>query len=640
LTAKLRNFWNEHKEVVSYITMGVTEKNISEPDTERRIQKVINCLNSLYNLLIQYKSTLSLEIGIPLVFENKVSAGLAHLINDVCEKFTLVFSTNKYQLNFDLIKAQLKLHLLCHNHTCYLKNEEIAQHDKIEFVIDCYLGLVATSLHLGQLAKAEYYLQKEKKIINFFKADKFSTQWLFLAGNYSLMANLCNKKGDYINAKEYALKFNSFTAKMAEKGIIFDIEAYKAYMDFMQLAYKSSRFDKAVFWAKIALSHCENVIILTQKNKADVIDSAVKDFEGKIKNIKSLIQVFKSKLFLQKQQELKLLLNDYPFTLNENRPLRVNQLLPGSKTTQTTSIKIHEDNEIVYLLNLLRKLYIVCQFDVNTGSINIYNLNDINIKSIKNALEDWKRYVALKVSKQEIVSGVSNSLAPPASMPLTKDTIHVTEDLTKTTGEQGSQKSTVITSAIASFSISTDHSLKDEVNTAAEIDPKKDRLIKRKNMPSDDNAEASSSEQNAIKQNKVIIWGESYPSYFRGNNSVFKLRGDIKRHYLTIKPELLAEVSQKNPRAAKNLLQICERGKQLGDSRGDKGVLIKGDKAKAKDSSKPYRFFGRVVATTTDEKGKIRTLIEFNGWTEDHKQKVPSEITPPTCKKNIRPRNQ
>lgn len=89
-----------------------------------------------------------------------------------------------------------------------------------------------------------------------------------------------------------------------------------------------------------------------------------------------------------------------------------------------------------------------------------------------------------------------------------------------------------------------------------------------------------------------------------------------------------------NPIAAKNLLQICERGKQIGDSRGDKGILVTGDKVKAKDSSKPYRFFGRVVATMKDDKQKIRILIELNGWTENHKQKAPEIFTEQSMQKS------
>jgi hypothetical protein len=56
--------------------------------------------------------------------------------------------------------------------------------------------------------------------------------------------------------------------------------------------------------------------------------------------------------------------------------------------------------------------------------------------------------------------------------------------------------------------------------------------------------------------------------------------------------------------------------------------------SKAKDSSKPYRFFGNVVATMKDEKQKMRSLIEFNGWAENHKQKAPVIISEQSVQKS------
>lgn len=102
------------------------------------------------------------------------------------------------------------------------------------------------------------------------------------------------------------------------------------------------------------------------------------------------------------------------------------------------------------------------------------------------------------------------------------------------------------------------------------------------------------------------------------NETTYRLYGTFgTRQNICIDEKFIASIEDKKTR--KKLYSLCERGKILGNSKGQKGFIINGEQIKGKDASKDYRFKGHVVAKHIDDRQKEHTLFIIDEIKWKHK---------------------
>lgn len=133
----------------------------------------------------------------------------------------------------------------------------------------------------------------------------------------------------------------------------------------------------------------------------------------------------------------------------------------------------------------------------------------------------------------------------------------------------------------------------------------------------------------AKKTEKLVQFKSGIP--FQSNatsreGAFYKLWSKTGAHqYVKIGKKVYEHISQveDSDLIKKNLESMCETGKVLLSSKGNKGfICISDDKIKLKDCSKDYRFFGNVIERFKDDKGKEHTLYELDEYRPRHKDKA------------------
>ncbi len=591
---------------------GLTKENIKDEPTLQNITKVLNLTTGLYELLLNHRSQLKLSNGEPLLINVDSYEYIQYLITLHEEKIIIRFSNlERYDLLTIHCTAMLKLHIFLHNYCSTLENSTIKHISRIPSILDMYLALSKAAMKLNHFDHAEHYYSNIKKILSFLSPEQGLFKLSAQSSYFIDMARISIQKNNYLKAKEYALKHCHTVNALQNANHVIDPHAYQVFTNFMQQAYRQGKFKESFFWSNRAIELVNHAILFFKKSselKIKVLAQVLKidyeyeksKYESSLKAINGIRHTCKQKILANNLEQIQNIIKEH----NQSIQQQYEQYLKITILNETANILPNAPDIITIQLNAIEilslrrsliKNNIVCNYDQNSSNLIIYNSTRFNGHAFKNALRFWQNHIRQKYYQ------------PPS----TPSSQHKCETPPNTVASTTNQMSDPI--------------------FLDELPFEKPIVIKRKHLPTSSNVSPQTSEQNV--ETKLISWGNQYPTYYHGSNTIFKLNGDVKRHYLRINPDLLTEISEKNPDAAKNLIRLCDRGKQIQNSKGNKGFVVVDDKLKGKDASKPYRFYGNKVAVVTDENNHTHTLMEINRWTANKKQKVPTAaLIPPVTK--------
>jgi hypothetical protein len=403
------------------------------------------------------------------------------------------------------------------------------------------------------------------------------------------MAKLAFEDNDFINAKKFGFKAVDQDDLATEKDLIPSYGFIDLCYTFMMSMCSRNESAQGVFWAKLGKKCCKKIIQYYEEHELGIRECEISlakeqksTSEHKITIFNIIISQTRVKIF---NKNIELIINAFD---NENVAAEIKENIKEKNTF--LQIKLKNSDYIFLLVKNLWKNNIICSFDNQNEGILIHNPIYINVHALSVALKNWKNEVSTKLEIK---------MAP----------------------DSASQTSFISVQPVVQ-----------QVNLPLVAEKPEAKLISEIKIS---NKEKNKSEDSSIiheekthkKPNKLIDWGKNYPRYEKNssNNHVFKLYGStIVRHYLFIKPELYEALNQ-YPLIVKNLEGICERGKVLNKSKNGKGIVVKGDRVKIKDSSKDYRFYGNVVASTTKD-NKTYKLVSINSYTLTHKQKVSNKV--------------
>ena len=178
----------------------------------------------------------------------------------------------------------------------------------------------------------------------------------------------------------------------------------------MNLDYKEAKYEQCYFWAKMAIQSLHNANQFFLKHAGGLISgiplkidykSGKAENDAKIASLTKALTMFKSKILEQKKALLGKLITTHNDSLKEsNRKALKLTILPEAPAPNNLKnpihIKIEEPNEVFYLIRKLIQSNIICKFDEDLSCIIIYNFLKSNVKSIKEALIEWKQFIEHK----------------------------------------------------------------------------------------------------------------------------------------------------------------------------------------------------------------------------------------------------
>ncbi len=585
-----------------------------DPLLQQDVTKPTLVFNELVRLLIDAKNEQKEEA--PLIIDKDIGTIFTHCQIEGLRVGKELLKAKRYEERKKLEEAMLKFVIFWQTQCCRIENRKLKDVNQTSSIGESCIVLVRISLQLENKDKdtAKKNLQWLKRIIKIYPQDFRIEKIEHLREYYIGMATLAILDNDYTQAKEYVLKAVDYDDFIEEKHSQFGrpyrpnqglIDLCEAVMKEM---FKQNELNQALFWAKLEKKGCEKIfkfrdepIPLSRKYSFVVLegDPEVKSklkqsSTNRIKFLKIIIDQTKSKILIKNVGLIKQAFNDEKI----NAQFKTNDVKDDKKAYSVLNIKLEDCDSIFLLLKALKANNIICSNDKKKQAISIYDLHHIDTKALLRALQNWKNQVSRNL---EIEKPIYDTFCQEPFIPVQKILSGNSENIT----------------------------ILEE--TADEKPVSKNKLEKQvENRP--EQTPNTLEQKPKKKPNKTVIWGEGYPIYEKNSPDCrfFKLRGPTAiRHYLYIKPELYEEISHQDPLMARNLLRICERGKVINNSKGNKGIIFteqEQEKVKIKDPRKDYRFFGDVVRSTKQKDGKTYTLVEINAYTQTHKQKIATKF--------------
>ena len=552
-----------------------------------------------------------------LILEEQISHIIEYLLLEFNNLVThFILAGNSEQKKFaKLIQISLLDIILFLDKNCQILNNNyklIVRNWQAD-VESSYFGLANLCVDLDELNEAKKYLKHCKQAINALAdhfAQKKSTYW---QGYYFVKAKIALKEDDL-----FVVKKNVLIAQSEIEKEISSLPVNSRHLDFckdlMLKAWLDENYSEAMFWAKVLKFGWNKNFEIYSKWSYDGIPAGLTFSTNIEKNIiESTTQIKYAKNFIFKIKQ-----KTFSIRLLQLQTLTTEKAAFVAKSNNTENKKDYSvvvnifNNHGKKLYKFLRLNEIVCSYHENM--IIISNLVYVDIQKIKCSLAEWHKYLQRKVV---------GTKKDQQNLPIQKnDTDNQTQEAADVIGS-------LINSSVSEKDSHVELSL--AIRTQAKIrSPKEPETANNINVQM-----TSVSEVTTSKPKLLIKWADNLPIYDEKSpkGNVYKIYGLALNHYCFIQPALFEDVCDNNPKAAQDLLNMCENAKAIGNSQHAKGFIIKPNgisehkktfDAKIKNSSKDYRFFGHIVSSVETNNGKTCQLLAIDSWQETHKSPVKS----------------
>ena len=579
---------------LDFSTFTQTQEQLNEIDI------IYNNGQVLLSALERYKENLSVLQALHLDEDNR---WLIQAIPATFREIVVVLNQiklknndhNNEQLNKLIIKLSelhIKINLFIRHHCTTTNNELVKFKMMVSNEITAgYEALTNANACLNHFTNMSRYLSEFKKEL-VTSNSSLKGSWLLY---YLYSSSLACKNNNLTLAKDYFLKSKREVDKTLDSQYPISLNFIDVAIEFIKKCTEINNTEMALFFTKITKDTLtRNINVLkycnthrTKENDFIAYPREIKHSEKYLSELNPQIAAYKKNIFDKKLSSLRERYKDISFTDQSTTNNKV--------TSYHIGLVINED--LKNLSNNFERAGII--FETVDGVLIIDKVIETPISKIIKSIHARKKLNQAMLSTNR---SVTQYLAD--------------------------------TQTIQKESATEPNDLKDgKTEEPTESLPKPEKIKTRKALSTNNEPAPDTT------KDKIITWGDDFPIYQKLNPTpkVFKLYGSIaKRHYVFINKQLSQALKETNPLARLNLKKMCERGKLLGNSKGKKGfVFIKDiesitkkrnknaettvtNRLKVKDCKKNYRFFAETAKIVKEENGKEYTLMQINGWQEDH----------------------
>lgn len=477
----------------------------------------------------------------------------------------------------EMVETTLWTMILLHNHFCIYKNNSFERIDFFASIANVFNMLIEISANEGEekKLKIEMLLKLYKKFmlsnqeVAREEVDKRMHRFHVVAAKFHFF----NKS--ILKAKKHMMICHQLMNLSHDKALFLSTDVISVCNKLVQNYYRENNFREALFWIQLGMEIIEisEVSLVKVPDKGSVFslyDGFSDDSRKALASDKKFFEVAREQAQKKLREQYRKLLADLMSSVDNKFHIEVND--EGKSVIKLTIGMDYIDR----LASNFVKCQIVCSADKQAFTVIIYDLFDVKFALFERIIRGWLFDVDIEMRMHEARKKLDEAEIIHDMPVAYKATPLMVEDV-----------------------------------KATNKDVKKSKEEKEEKVPAEGSVAAGDS--------KRIDWGGDYPVYSTDSEQVFKLYGlTAHNQYLFINHSFFSRLNTEDPAAARNLVSICERGKVINDSQGAKGIIfLDGEHVKVKDASKPYRFFGSVVATTR-HKEKTCQLIEVRSWERDH----------------------
>lgn len=496
-------------------------------------------------------------------------------------------------------------------------NCKLIENNKLKPIVDMFksfniseawFAVAKAHLLLDHTDKALPFLEEYGKQIFNSHISNYAMKCYALCAYYGGKALYSAKKGLLKQVEIYTTKAESVIPILLKNNIPTASLLKLTYVYLYDTTFKAGNYSQALHYVKrtkelyIQISKAQQTRLVENSNaigtfgvvhfNSAAYKETILDDQEKIKSINKNILQCKLTLYKEKLKSLQSLdwqdISNAEFAIDKKFSAKLNLL---ETCNQELLLRHFDKSNIQYTYSestlILHKIY---QLDVN------------ELAEILNA------YIKLKFPDK--TSNIEDSLSSVAPINM------IFQQPSSVTNEVSNCNS--ISTQDLNSNSALSHDLDSMMDQNDNCDNHYFNNTKQKEQKKNDNSEKNqkNDEEFKIKPVKKITFDDQHIYEKNSDRStIFKLHGAIThRQYVCINPTLKEKLKNKkkyDSKILRNLFKLCERGKALGDSEGEKGFIIKNGKVKVKDCTKKYRFFGDEIKKIVCE-GKEHTLYEIN----------------------------
>lgn len=463
----------------------------------------------------------------------------------------------------------------------YQKEINFIQADKelSAVILESYHGLAKSALLLKEYQSAKLYFLELKGLLKQAKLNSTLVKAYFKGIYYSGMALFFAMQSEYEDANLYLAKAEPIMEYILGEGSPSAKLLIFTYNELISNTHNQINLSLVLRYAKAARNFhllrerifCKSILNPPGKIYSEQDYGAfIKEARQEIAKLENIIGQCKKDLFHNNIETLK-------------NTIKVSQVLKISK--------IDDINFSVSIKFLDKKNHSVLKKELAAKNINFNIINDTfilinfykkNTYKLQLAINSFLEAINIKLATSQHVSGPIADIKPvsyinSSEMPLDTD-----------------------------FPVTT-------------FSPTSTLKIKRTNTNTVEEEADKNPKITTIPVNKYEFFKPQLPEGLIINNErTYQLFGPFgAKQHICIDESFINSIQDEQ--VGKKLYSLCQRGKILGNSKGQKGFIITGDQVKGKDASKDYRFKGHLVAKQLDDNQKEHTLFVIDNIKWKHK---------------------